>query len=79
MHRDNFTLPVGVNVDVVLDWTIGFIHALYTILGTTGNYSALVDLHTLQFTLTYALGFSVFLVISWQRIYNSFTVPLNHT
>jgi hypothetical protein len=40
---------------------IGFI-ALYTFtqLGTTGNNSGITDLHTLQFTVTQALGFSVF-------------------
>jgi hypothetical protein len=44
----------------VLDWTIGFIDTLYTQLGITGNYSTIVDLHLLQFTVTHALGFSVF-------------------
>jgi hypothetical protein len=44
----------------VLDWMFGFIDTLFTQLGTTGNYSATADLHTLQFTVTYALGFSVF-------------------
>jgi 3-deoxy-D-arabino-heptulosonate 7-phosphate (DAHP) synthase class II len=44
----------------VLDWMIGFIDTLDTVLGTTGNYSAIADLHTLQFTVTHALGFSVF-------------------
>jgi hypothetical protein len=44
----------------VLDWMIGFIDALFTQLGTTGSYSAIADLHTLQFTVTRALGFSVF-------------------
>jgi hypothetical protein len=39
---------------------IGFIDALYTPLGTTGNYSSCADLHTLKFTVTHALGFSVF-------------------
>jgi hypothetical protein len=39
---------------------IGCIDALPTKLGTTGNYSAIADLHTLQFTVTHALGFSVF-------------------
>jgi hypothetical protein len=29
---------------------IGFIDTLYTLLGTTGNYSATTNLHTLQFT-----------------------------
>jgi hypothetical protein len=44
----------------VLDSMIGFI-APYTF--TTRDYrqhSATADLHTLQFTVTYALGFSVF-------------------
>jgi hypothetical protein len=39
---------------------IGFIDTFYTQLGTTGNYSSIADLHTLQFTVTHALGFSVF-------------------
>jgi hypothetical protein len=38
---------------------IGFIDTLYTVLGNTGNYSAIADLHTLQFTVAHALGFSV--------------------
>jgi hypothetical protein len=44
----------------VLDWMIGFIDTLFTRLGTTGNYSAITILHTLQFAATQALGFSVF-------------------
>jgi hypothetical protein len=44
-----------------LVWMIGFIDTLFTQLGTTGNYSAIADLHTLQFTVTHALGFSVFI------------------
>jgi hypothetical protein len=36
---------------------IGFIDTLYTKLGTTGNYSALADLHTFHFTFSHALGF----------------------
>jgi hypothetical protein len=43
-----------------LDWMIGFIDTLYTVLGTVGSYSAIVNLHTLQFTVTHALRFSVF-------------------
>jgi hypothetical protein len=39
---------------------IGFIDTLYTPLGNTRNYSAIADLHTLQFTVTQALGYSVF-------------------
>jgi hypothetical protein len=44
----------------VLDCVIGLIDTLCTPLGTTGSYSAIADLHTLQFTVTHALGFSVF-------------------
>jgi hypothetical protein len=36
-----------------IDWMIGFIVTLYTELGTTDNYSAIADLHTLQFTVTH--------------------------
>jgi hypothetical protein len=32
----------------------------FTQFGTTGSYSAIADLHTSQFTVTHALGFSVF-------------------
>jgi hypothetical protein len=39
---------------------IVFIDTLFTQLLTTGNYSAIANLHTLQFTFTHALGFSVF-------------------
>jgi hypothetical protein len=39
---------------------IGFIDTLYTPLRTIGIYSTIDDLHTLQFTVTHALGFSVF-------------------
>jgi spore maturation protein SpmB len=51
---------VLVTIDGVLDWMIGFIDILYTQLGITGNYSAIAILHTLQFTVAHALGFSVF-------------------
>jgi hypothetical protein len=44
----------------VLDWMIGVIDTSYTQLGTTGNYSAIAVPHTFQFTVTHALGFSVF-------------------
>jgi hypothetical protein len=44
----------------VLERMIGFIDTLLTQLETTGNYSAIGDLHTLQFTVAYTLGFSVF-------------------
>jgi hypothetical protein len=37
-----------------LDWRIGFIGTLFTQLGTTGNYSAIAILHTLQFTVAHS-------------------------
>jgi hypothetical protein len=43
-----------------MDWIIGFIDTLFTPLETTGNYSTVTKLHTLQFTVTHTLGFSVF-------------------
>jgi hypothetical protein len=36
-----------------MDWMVGFIDTLYTPLGTTGKYSAIANLHTLQFTVTH--------------------------
>jgi hypothetical protein len=44
----------------LLDWMIGLLHLIYSQLGTTGNYIATADLHTLQFTDPHTLGFSVF-------------------
>jgi ethanolamine utilization microcompartment shell protein EutS len=41
-----------------MDWMIGFIDTLYTPLLITGNYSAIANLRTLQFTVTHTLGFS---------------------
>jgi hypothetical protein len=49
-----------VTVDGVLDRMIWYIDTLYTPLATTGSYSAISDLRTLQFTVTHALRFSVF-------------------
>jgi hypothetical protein len=42
----------------VLDWMTGFTDTLYIQLGATRNYSVIADLHTSQFTVTHALGFS---------------------
>jgi hypothetical protein len=39
---------------------VAFIDTLFTQLGITRNYSVVADLHTLQFAVTHALGFSVF-------------------
>jgi hypothetical protein len=54
---------VVVTIRRVLDWMIGFIDTflIHSQLGTTGNYSAISDLHTFQFSVTHTLGFSVFI------------------
>jgi hypothetical protein len=51
----------------------------FTQLGTTGNYSAIADLHNLQFTATQALGFSVFTNLIQATIYNSLTITSYYT
>jgi hypothetical protein len=53
-------LHVGVTIDGVFDCMIGFIDTFYTVLATTGNIALLVIYTLLQFTVTHALGFSVF-------------------
>jgi hypothetical protein len=49
------TYKTGYGLDAWTYW-----HLIHTQLGTTGYYSAITDLRTLQFTITHALGFSVF-------------------
>jgi hypothetical protein len=61
----------------VLDWMVGFIDTLYTPLGTTCNYSAIDDLHSLQFTAANTSVLSLLhapLAISWQWIHKSLSV-----
>jgi hypothetical protein len=44
-----------------LDFMIAFIYRFYTPLGTTGNYSVIAVIqHTLKFTVTHTLVYSVF-------------------
>jgi hypothetical protein len=43
-----------------LDWMIGFIDTLYTVLDDYRQYSAVAILHTFQFTVAHALGFPAF-------------------
>jgi hypothetical protein len=60
---------------------IGFIDTLYTLLGTTGNYSAIADLHTLHFavslSLTHTLGFSVFPSRIMATDFNTVIIPVS--
>jgi hypothetical protein len=56
----NVLSRVLVTIDGILARMLGFTDTLFTQLGTTGSYSAISNLHTLQFTVTHALGFSVF-------------------
>jgi hypothetical protein len=55
----------------------GFIDYLYTPLGTTSNYNAITNLHTLQFTVTHALGFSVFTSHILAMDFNTVIVPVS--
>jgi hypothetical protein len=59
---------IGCNHRRGLDWMIGFIALIHSQLVTTINYSAIVNLHTLQFTVTQTLRSESSLVVSWQRI-----------
>jgi hypothetical protein len=61
----------------VLDWIYC---TLFTQLGTTGNYSAIAYLHTLQFTFTHALGFSVFTsrILATDFITVSLSIQITH-
>jgi hypothetical protein len=63
----------------VFEWMIGFIDTLFTQLGTTGNYSAIADPHTLHFTVTHALGFSVFTSRILVTDYNTVSLSLQIT
>jgi hypothetical protein len=61
------------------DWIIGFIYILFTQPGTTSNYSAISDLHTVQLTVTHALGFSVFISRILATDYITFSLSLKIT
>jgi hypothetical protein len=71
----------GVTLRRGLDWMIGFIDTLYTPLGSTGNYSAIADLHTSRYTVTHTLRFSVFTsrILVTDFYTGAITVSLNHS
>jgi hypothetical protein len=58
---------VGVTIGRGMDWMIGFIDTLHTPLGTTGNYSAIAYLNTLQFTVTHTHYGSQSITVSTSR------------
>jgi hypothetical protein len=51
---------VGVTIDGVWIGWLGLLTTFSAQLVATSNYSAIADLHTLQFTVTHTLGYSVF-------------------
>jgi hypothetical protein len=62
---------LGVTIRRAMDWMIGIFDTLYTPPGTSGNYSAITDLHTLQFNdiQTSFLSLLQFpMSVSWQRL-----------
>jgi hypothetical protein len=52
-------LCAGVTLNGALDWWLDLVIHFNTQLITTLNYSAIADLHTLQFTRAYSLVFLV--------------------
>jgi hypothetical protein len=69
---------VGVTYKTGLAWMIGFIapYAFSSGLQAIQRYRYFTHF---QLTVAHALGFSVFIVVSWQRIYNSLTITSTHT
>jgi hypothetical protein len=55
----------------------GYIDHLYTGLGTTGNYSAIANLHNLQFAVTRTLGLSVFTSLILVTDFNTGTITFS--
>jgi DNA-binding transcriptional MerR regulator len=57
-------------------WMVGFI-ALIHRTGNYRQYSAMADLHTLQFTVTQALGFSVLSIRILATDFNTVIIPVS--
>jgi hypothetical protein len=60
-----------------IDWLIQFIGHLYTPLGTTNNYNTISNLHTLQFTVSHTLGFSVFTICILATDFNTVIISVS--
>jgi hypothetical protein len=61
MYKNTVTIwGLLVTYKLVSNWMNGFIDTLDTQLGISGKSTAISSLLTLQVTVTYALGFSVF-------------------
>jgi hypothetical protein len=56
-YRTNILSRVGVAYGRVSDWMIGFTDTSHV---HNSGLQVIADLHTLQFTVTHALGFSIF-------------------
>jgi hypothetical protein len=67
---------VGVTIRRDLDWWMDLLH-LYAELLTPSDYSAIADLHTLQFTVTHTLGFSVFKSRILATDFNTVIIPVS--
>jgi hypothetical protein len=76
----NILSRLGVTYRRVLDWMIGFIAPYtFTQFGTTGQYSAIAILHTFQFAVAHAVGFTVFTSRILPTDFHTVPLPLQIT
>jgi hypothetical protein len=61
----------------VLDWMIGFIDTFIHTTRDYTQYSAVDDLHNLQFTVTHTLAFSVFTSRILATDFNTVAIPVS--
>jgi hypothetical protein len=69
---------VGVTYKTGFALTIRFTDTLYRKIGTTGNYSSIIDLHTLQVTAAHTLGLSAFTSPIQATELNSLSLQITH-
>jgi hypothetical protein len=81
-RRVTYSHDLGISAWLIDGSRIGF-DALYTLLETKGNYSAVADLHILQFTAAHTLVFSVFtsriLATDFNIVVTAVSLSLLHT